>query len=630
MRSIFKFLTRHQDAEIEAEFRLEYQTPGATYLGVSLVFAIVTFLGFYLLDYVHGVLPAVGGVQTFRLVVVALLIVGAPLCFYRRYFVAKHYPVFANLVMLGALEAAAYVAFKARAQLSHAELYWGLTSSLCTGVVVVHSFSRLTVWNTAAIAAIASVSGVAYALQMPGNGAQIGRLIMHLALVNIASIALSHSIESRERKLFFARKDMERRNVYALELEAAKRAAEDANEAKSRFLANMSHEVRTPMNGVLQILESVAKKANADDRALLEKAHDAGRALLQILNGILEYTKLSHGDSNERRSVVSIPDAVKTVKELHIAAATSKGLSLNSRLDLVPSVTDVIVDEVQLFEILNNLTGNAVKFTETGFVEVSAKLEPRPGESLPKAWLSLLIRDTGRGIREEDLTKVFTPFFQSDSGADRRAGGIGLGLAIVQELVHGMGGTVEINSAEHLGTVVHVKLPVEVAQPRGRPVAQRRLPTDHLAGPRVENEAVEFAGTVLLAEDNELNAMLASRMLEELGLQVTVAVHGREALDILEEQCFDIVLMDCQMPVLDGYEAARRVRELEALAGSATPMPIIALTANTLASDREKCFSSGMSDYLGKPYTEAQLRELLARWLKTTHDERRVVMPITA
>ena len=413
-----------------------------------------------------------------------------------------------------------------------------------------------------------------------------------------------------------------RRNIYAAELERAKQAAEDADSAKSRFLANMSHEVRTPMNGVLQILEMVGEHAGPEDQALIEKGRKAGQALLRILNSILDYAKLSHGAAGVTPTAIDVSDVCRIAIDLHIAAATTRGIELRSRLDLPASgESHVLVDEVKLFEIVNNLVSNALKFTRAGFVELGVHLSLSSPSAFPDAVLHIEVKDTGPGIAQGDLDKVFVPFFQVDGGPDRRAGGIGLGLSIVKDLVAALSGQIRVESTPGVGSVFRVNVPVKLVggsvganantstAPGPASSATLEVP------PRPKSDATEFAGKrLLLVDDNELNALLASRVLQMLGIDVTIAENGAVALDAFARARFDVVLMDCQMPVLDGYNAARHIRELEARTG-ARRTPIVAITANTLDGEREKCLAAGMDDYLGKPYSARDLRPKLKRWM---------------
>lgn len=377
------------------------------------------------------------------------------------------------------------------------------------------------------------------------------------------------------------------------------------------------------MNGILQILEVFAKSAHQQERDLLDKGRRAGTALLRILNGILDYTKLSSGGLTVQRSQVSLTETCRIVVDLHAAAVAAKDLSLKSRIDLVPGVDTVVTDEIKLFEVLNNLLGNAVKFTEHGFIELTVQLRQRPNSSLPEADLHISVRDTGIGIAEDDKERILLPFYQADSASTRKAGGIGLGLAIVKELVTLQGGTLDIQSQQSLGTVVQVTLPVQVLHWPPNDVApiERHIPARPKAGNVVHfpsalaHDACSPA-RILLVEDNELNAALAARMLESLGFDVTVAENGHLAVEEVQANSFDVILMDCLMPVMDGFEATRRIRRHEE-ERRRSPVPIIALTANALTGDKEACLNAGMNDYLSKPYSETEIRSLLVRWLKT-------------
>jgi len=369
------------------------------------------------------------------------------------------------------------------------------------------------------------------------------------------------------------------------------------------------------MNGVLQILELVGEHAGAEDRALTEKGRKAGQALLRILNSILDYAKLAHGTTPLNPTAIDVSEVCRVAVDLHSAAAATKGIELRSRLDLpATGESQVLVDEVKLFEIVNNLVANALKFTRAGFVELCVHLSLSSPSQFPKATLHIQVSDSGPGIAQGDLDKVFVPFFQVDGGPDRRAGGIGLGLSIVKDLVTALSGEIQVESTPGVGAVFRVTLPVELVE---RGAASPHLPSSAAPPdpPPPDPDSSEFPGRrLLLVDDNELNALLASRLLKTLGFEVTIAENGAVALDAFARGRFDIVLMDCQMPVLDGYAATRHIRELEART-AARRTPVIAITANTLSGDREKCLAAGMDDYLGKPYSVRELRPKLTQWL---------------
>jgi CheY-like chemotaxis protein len=413
--------------------------------------------------------------------------------------------------------------------------------------------------------------------------------------------ALYRLIGVRERKLFLRGK----RQRSIVELKRARDKAEEASRAKSAFLANMSHEIRTPMNGIigslalLQTTDSEARRAT-----LIDVARQAADGLLQTLNEILDFAKLDAKGGTLNIAPLDVRRVCQVAVQTFQANATAKEIAL--RFDpsrYADDLTMVLGDEEKLRRLIMNLVSNAIKFTSEGGVV----LRLRGKRTEAGIMLIMRIADTGIGIAKDKIPLLFDPFFQVESGMSRSYSGTGLGLAISRQLAHAMGGTVRVKSAVGRGSVFTVRLLL--------PEGGERLPPKCIEV-SIPTQALSIARgkTVLLVEDNAVNAFISTESLASMGIGTVHAVDGVEAVNLFRKRRFDAVLMDCEMPIMDGFEATRLIREHEVRSG-ATSTPIIALTANALTGDREHCLQHGMDDYLSKPIELQQLRVLVARWL---------------
>ena len=424
-----------------------------------------------------------------------------------------------------------------------------------------------------------------------------------------------------------------------IELAEAKAAADAASHAKSSFLAAMSHEIRTPMNGVLGTLELLGlTRLDSEQRANVEVMRDSGRALLRIVDDILDFSKIEAGMLDLRPEPTALSDLVQGVRDVYSGAASGKKLLLTAETDvrISPAVT---VDPLRLRQILNNFVSNALKFTMQGSVAIEARLvDSKDGIDT----VSFTVTDTGIGISSENQKKLFQPFTQAENNTTRRFGGTGLGLAICRRLADLMKGRITIDSAPGRGTTMRLVVPLPHADPsqiaRHDEAEALNVAILETRPPAPTPEVAAAQGTlILVADDHPTNRMLLKRQINLLGYAVETVKDGKEALDAWQSGRFGLLVTDCNMPELDGYELARAIRAAERGNGSAR-IPILAYTANAMEGEGEICLAAGMDGYLAKPVEMSALLRALDRWLplplaagaEARETPRKAPMPATA
>lgn len=431
-------------------------------------------------------------------------------------------------------------------------------------------------------AAVSSLQSGDYGQELPANDAgELGTLARHIN-------ALSTALETASR---------EQRDAIE-QLTLAREEAEQANRAKSEFLAMMSHELRTPMNGVLGMLQLLeTTEMNSEQAEYTALATESTEHLLKVINDILDFSRIERDALELERIAFDLGDLLQSSVQVFLHSAQQRHLSLS--LEIQPGLESMETqgDPTRIRQILVNLIGNALKFTEQGGIRVVANWQILDAQVL---WFSCAVHDSGIGIPAERLEHMFDAFQQADNSISRRYGGTGLGLPIARTLAERMGGTLRAES-NNQGSVFTLEIPLPFV-PR-----QTRLQSRD-----ARQQPLGAGELVLLVEDNPVNQTVIEAMLRSLGYHVQLAGDGAIAVQAVTDTHFDLILMDCRLPHMDGYEATRRIRQLP----QGRLIPIIALTANALQGDRELCLRAGMDDYLAKPFKRLDLQHLLERWLR--------------